>query len=328
MFAPKLDRKRARAPTRAPFRLPQRLAEQAVTPHGETRARRDFSAVPTFARGQTDGPAPQSQPQLAPQVPPPAPSPAAACSIRAMTAESTPDGSPKTRTRVGVNEEVAMAASVPTQWTASSGSLFVTGDRSVTWTAPDERAESTITATPAGAVGPCSVSFSTVPPSLRVLKKINDLTYASNLAGAGFLATVELWPLDVSFARIQVREEQAEALAAGYYDEVLNERGAIHRATPWEVPSPTLRDTVGTIAPGTAGPFMWGVFEWRIPQHYRRIGDSGPGFRFDTPLLRMVMHGSDGAVTATKEDERADRKPGPGRRAPAVGAPAPDGSLP
>lgn len=190
------------------------------------------------------------------------------------------------------------------------------GNGVVLWTAPGVAATCDITATPTNpkAGAPCTVSFEVVPPAERSLAWKSDLNYTKDLAGSGFVATVTILPTDVSFSRIEVREEEAIGVATGYYDTVLKWNGKKHPATNWTVPVGSnigMIDTVGTPAPGSPGPFSKGTFTWEIPQTYRPLGSttSLPPYSKATHLQEMFA--ASGAEGTSKEGAGRGRRPHP-----------------
>jgi hypothetical protein len=188
------------------------------------------------------------------------------------------------------------------QWTATGGTLTI--GASVVWTAPADGATCTIKATPAKGT-PASVSMEVIPPDSRVLYPWVDRVYDPGRAGSGFKADVTIMPLDVSFARTEVWEGAATAVATGYYDTTLGANGKRHLPTQPVVPprprtSAIIRDTVGTDPPGSPGPFSPGTFEWAIPQLHRPAGGSGARV-YSTPHQLQMMIGNKGTEGTAKE---------------------------
>ncbi|HQR52370.1 MAG TPA: hypothetical protein PLZ79_03810 [Burkholderiales bacterium] len=236
--------------------------------------------------------------------------------MKTMTAAHATDGSPDSRQKVGVREEVAIGASVAASWTVSDGTYVAFSVDRIIWTAPPLAANCTITATPTDpkTASPCTVSFEVVPPSGRALARERDLAYTSNLAGSGFVAGVTILPTDVSFSRIEVREEEALGVATGYYDSVLGWNGKKHGATSWTVPGGQnirMVDTVGTELPGSPGPFSKGTFDWEIPQTYRSIGSTQSIPPYAKANHSQEMFGVSGAEGTFKEGAGRGRRPHP-----------------
>jgi hypothetical protein len=241
----------------------------------------------------------------------PAPPP---CIITTHTLVSAPDGSPDTRTTVGVNEQVELTSSIPVTWTASCGILAPTGANTALWSAPMTAGACTISAAPASGGKKCSISLRTVAPASATMKKLSDVEYTRGLAGSGFAAQAFIGPKSVSFSRLQVGEGAATAKATGYYKEVLGQDGEVHKPTaePW----PTLDnqnsgfgDLVGAPQPGDPPPFSKGSFLWRIPWFFRAAGILGAG-----TLIKIVKHikkmkGRTGIETTSKGGAKRTRDP-------------------
>jgi hypothetical protein len=239
---------------------------------------------------------------------PPKPPP---CKIVTRTIISAPDRTADTRKIVGVNEQVNMDASTPATWSASHGTVSpVTGPTTI-WTAPDPGASCTIKAAPVSG-SPCSVTLKAIPPSERKLISPTPTAYTAGLAGSGFVATVEIVPKNVSFSRIEVMEGSVSAVAAGYYDTVLHWHGIVHPPTarwlPVNIANSGIVDTVGSVPPGTGGPFGMGFFYWPIPQRYRVAGGPG-GKQFSTGRHVQAMIGASGEEVTTKEGATRKRRP-------------------
>jgi len=288
-------------PGRAPF--------AHTAPSVSPRFGHDFSQIPLSDTAPVSPTAPRVTP---PTSPPPAPAPTPSCTITTRTSAKAPDGTADSRTLVGVKEEVAIASSVPSAWTASDGTFTTFSDRVILWTAPVLAAKAVITATPAGGGAPCSVTMEVVPPSSRQLVKKTDRPYDAGLAGSGFEADATILPTEVSFNRIEVREEEAIGVATGYYDKVLLWNGKKHPVGAWVVPDPAvriIRDGVGSPSPGTPGPFSKGTFEWPIPQTYRPVGSTAQPIEYSKASHFQEMLWTSGAETTTKEGAGRARRP-------------------
>ncbi|WP_346290789.1 hypothetical protein [Sphaerothrix gracilis] len=204
-----------------------------------------------------------------------------------------------------------MTCSTPARWSATGGSISPVEGAAVTWTAPATGSQVTVTANP-NRGRPCSVVMTAISPSRRLLSNPIDRVYTAGLAGSGFVADVTIMPINVSFSRIQVREEEVNASATGYYDTVLGWDGIRHPAGVWLTPNiqnSGAVDTVGTNPPGTGGPFSRGEFTWAIPQHYRIMGDGGNGMSYSTGVHAQVMIGNDGSEGTAKEGAARGRTP-------------------
>jgi len=238
--------------------------------------------------------------------------PAPTCSVATRTLVPAPDGTADTRTAVGVNEQVEMTSSAPATWVAACGTVVAPAmGTTAIWTAPAAGGTCTVTATPATG-GPCSVSMTVLPPSSRSLVRTGLQAYTAGLAGSGFVATVTINPTGVSFTRTELREDTVAGVATGYYDTVLGWNGSIHPATAWlspDIHNSGLVDTIGTVPPGSGGPFSEGTFVWPIPQSFRTAGTAGTGSPYSTAFHVQVMIGPSGAEGTAKEGASRGRVP-------------------
>ncbi|WP_206001827.1 phage tail protein [Paraburkholderia aromaticivorans] len=226
------------------------------------------------------------------------------CKITTRTSVSAPDGSPDSRASVGVNEQVELTASTAVSWSAKGGTITPTGPSTSIWTAPDKASSCVITAQPPGGARSCSVTVVAHAPSHRSLINPAPQSYTAGRAGSGFVAQVVIQPTNVSFSRIQVREDTVMSVASGYYDTVLHWNNIPHKLGAWlavDVKNSGIRDTVGSVAPdGTPPPFSKGKFHWPIPQEYR-VGGTGSPINYSTGDHIQEMTGSTGEETTTKE---------------------------
>lgn len=302
----------------------------AMQPHGLTAPEGDPLPQPEFGpisdvldAGSPPAAAPGPP---APPAPAPAPAPPAPCTLTTQTLAAAPSGAANTRTTVGVNEQVRITASAAAAWTASSGKISTANGAATVWTAPETGGASTITATPASGA-PCSITMTTIAPTSRSLTKTSDVGgYAAANAGSAFVAKVTIKPTNVSFSRIEVREESVNAVATGYYDTSLHWNGMAHPQTAsWlalDANNSGLQDTVGTQAPGAPPPFSAGQFRWAIPQSYRVVGGATVT-HYSTANHVQTMGGASGAETTSKEGASRSRTPAP--PPPPAPAPAPAG---
>lgn len=286
-------------------------ARRGPIPEGELPWR-GLAPMSKIAPTPSPAPAPAASPMPDQQSPAaPASKP---CLIATRTLAKAPGGAPDTRTSVGVGEQVELTASVPVKWMATAGSFgFATPPKlnAVTWTAPETAAACVITAQPPkGTV--CTLTLNVVAPTERVLTKQSNLSYPAGRAGSGFVALGKLMPLDVSFSRVESREETVNAKADGYYKTVLRWDGISHDQGKWvriNADNAGFKDTVGTPAVGTAGPFSAGNFVWAIPQNYRVAGSSGDGFNYSTAQHTQAMTDATGEETTAKEGASRTRVP-------------------
>jgi len=236
----------------------------------------------------------------------------APCTITTRTLAAAPNGAPDSRSKVGVNEQVELIASVFVTWSATGGTLSTTTGKKTIWTAPETASNETIRATPGASIATiCEKTFDVVAPNQRVLSKTSNHAYTAGRAGSGFFANINIHPLDVSFARIQVREESVLSTATGYYKS-LGWNGISHPQTtnwlPLGANNGGLRDNVGTPPPGSPSPFSTGTFNWPIPQSYKAIGAAGVHI-YSTGTHIQQMNDATGTETTSKEGASNNRTP-------------------
>jgi hypothetical protein len=253
--------------------------------------------------------APPVDPPATPPVAPPAP-----CALTTLTLANAPDGTPDNRATVGVNEQVEIVSPVAANWAASAGRIKPARTIAAIWIAPAIGGPCTITATPATGA-PCSVAMTAITPDSNMLARIpaEDRVYADSRAGSGFVATLTVLPLNVSFSRIEIREGGARAAATGYYRDTRHWNGKRHSPAPgWarvDSANSGLKDAIGDPPPGTSGPFSAGAFLWQIPQFYRPRGGRGAGTQYSLADQSQIMADATGAETTSKEGADRSRTP-------------------
>jgi hypothetical protein len=233
---------------------------------------------------------------------PPCPKPQP-CTITSRTLVSAPDGTTDSRKEVGVCEDVEMSSSEAATWTASLGVILPSSPNTAVWSAPDVGGSSRITAT-VGSGESCDVNMDVIQPSNRSLAVSTYQVYNPGKAGSGFVADVLIVPLRVSFAHIETQEQAVKATANGYYKKVLNWNGINHPQGSWvpvDQDNNGIIDTIGTVPPGTSGPFSPGSFTWPIPQRYRERGSSGPGHDYSVGTHTQNMSDVTGKEATAKE---------------------------
>jgi hypothetical protein len=123
----------------------------------------------------------------------------------------------RNRTIIGVGESVNLTASgAPgiVTWTASPGSVLLTGDNTATFTALDRAATAIVTANYDG--GSCTLSFDVKEPT-GVNLLTNVLQHTSGRPDIGFYAFIGLMPDTVNFGAVQCQEEDCNFIADGVY---------------------------------------------------------------------------------------------------------------
>jgi type VI secretion system secreted protein VgrG len=212
----------------------------------------------------------------------------------------------RTRTRVGVGEEVRLTCSSGSaNWSVSGGGrLSSTTGSSVTFTAPDRAGNATVTAS-AGSFS-CSITFTVIEPSsVRMIQHGSVVQHVQRQPSAGFLGDPYIQPTDVSFYNIQVRELDCAPTKSGYYTA---STATGHGANASYVTvgdansngSPVNgRDHIwsGYIPSITGPPYQPGALEFAIPWEYK-VGGGTPK-TFATVVHRQTVV-ANGSVTISK----------------------------
>lgn len=315
---------------------------------GSTRFGHDFSRVPVFPRqreaehkqvgmGQNDaGSAPEASPRAeeAPQATAgevaeaEAPAaedvsaPEASCAISSRTAVHAPDGTPDTRTTIGVCETVGFSAGGQVaNWTANTGWPGArNGQANFNWAAPEQPGTSTITATDPSTGETCNRDMYVVAPAGVRLRSVGELAYPGGTAGAGMEVTVHVRPRNVNFGWIALGEDSGPASRIRGYFAARPAAALRHDAAPdfrrmgWNnslapnAAGEMQGDTAATVAGTLPPPWSAGSFQWIIPTRYRCAYSTGNGHVF-THVQQRFMIEDDGTVIVTKHAARVERTP-------------------
>lgn len=228
-------------------------------------------------------------PQLAPAIPV-NPPPVTPPTITTETIKSAPDGTPDTRTTVGVGERVRFTADTAGTWTVSDGHIIgLNNGASIVWEAPAVATNPTITLTTPGGVK--VTPFTVIAPNgLSMVVAANDAIPVGT-AGACMITDVTVNPLNVNLGRTQWLEIPGPATnVSGYF----NQFGA---ATIFHHPNPNFlpfNDNNTGLTDHAAweavpAPFSLGTFEWVIPNHYKLDGEAGRGRLFTNTVQAFFM---------------------------------------
>ncbi|WP_348799265.1 eCIS core domain-containing protein [Flavobacterium adhaerens] len=238
-------------------------------------------------------------PQPAPAIPV-NPAPTVPPTITTETIKSAPDGTPDTRTTIGVGERVRLTANTAGTWTVSEGHIIgLNNGASIIWEAPGIAANPTITlTTPSGTkVTPFTVI---APNGLSMVVAAND-AIPTGTAGACMITDVTVNPLNVNLGRTQWLEIPGPATnVAGYFNQ-FPAATIFHNPNPNFLPFNDNNTGLNDHAAWEAvpPPFSLGTFEWVIPNHYRLDGESGQGRLFTNTVQAFFMMPS-GTMMITK----------------------------
>ena len=236
-----------------------------------------------------------------PPVNPVVPGPGTPPAITSETITSAPDGSPDTRTTVGVGERVRFTATTAGTWTASEGQFIGPNNGSnIVWEAPAVGANPTITLTTPG--GTRVVPFTVIAPNAIAMTVLRNHAIPAGTAGACMVNDVVINPLNVNFGRTQWLEVPGPATnVAGYFTQfsadtifhnptdhylgVADDNSGLEDHAAWhEVPPP----------------FSFGTFEWVIPNRYKIDGEPDAQGRIFTNTVQSFFMFAGGTMMINK----------------------------
>jgi hypothetical protein len=233
--------------------------------------------------------------------------------IEHKTQLDAPDGSPKTRTVIGVGERVTLKANKLVSWKATGGDPTSAAPKGqLSWQAPRFKGDAEITAEMVDKTQTAKLAFSVVEPSSTTAKKEKELGYPAGRQGVGMKLQFIFGPSNVSFGGVEMRELSGPASdIKGYYEH----EGMPHQhdATPKfyaigannQLAGET-RDTAAQ--QGMDPPWDKGSFHWQIPNEFRADEEASPKtFAFVTQ--EFVMADDTGTTTVSKGGASATRKP-------------------
>jgi hypothetical protein len=244
--------------------------------------------------------------------------------IRSETVATQP--TTRTRTRVGIGEEVRLTTDPSTSatWTivgdnGDMGTLSTASGSSTTYTACD-RAKS-ITVQAVSACGhTTTIAFTVVAIGSGTLESPTDISaIAPPTITVGFTAVPTVQPTDVSFMNCEMREGTCPAAASGVF---ASQAGNVHADTGSWVPFSAsvdahgtalgTRDTVSTTAAISTFPAAGttdGRFHWPIPWRAQvRGGGVNGAFVFGTPLDHVKAYtAATRLLDVSKGGQRANR---------------------
>jgi len=267
-------------------------------------------ATPAWGPG---APAAQPMPGSAPADPVPA-----AWSIASHSEVPAPDGTPDTRTTIGVCETIGLdAGGEVVDWSANKGQPKAgPGTARFLWAAPDVGGMATITAThPVSGVSR-SIEITVVPPTVVQYKKISDQALPPGTIGAVMKLEGTVLPKNVTFGWITVKEDPGpRPIATGYFRRLRRRFGVELDHGPnkkfvhvnWD--NHFCCDIAGIKGPWPTprGP---GTVRWLIPTRYRcEWSTTGTGHIF-TQMTQDTSIDATGKVTVTKDGASITRPSG------------------
>lgn len=239
-------------------------------------------------------------PSLPPAVPV-TPQPTAPPNVTTETIKPAPDGTPDTRTTIGVGERVRFTADTSGTWTVSDGHIIgLNTGANVVWEAPAVAANSTITVTSPG--GSRTVSMTVIAPNALTMTVFGSHAIPSGTAGACMVNDVVINPLNVNFGRTQWLEVPGPASNVSGYFNRFSAATIFHHPNPNYLPfndnNTGLRDHAAWHA--VPAPFSFGTFDWVIPNRYKIDGETDAQGRFFADTTQEFVMFADGAMMIDK----------------------------
>jgi hypothetical protein len=192
----------------------------------------------------------------------------------------------------------------PGAWSVTKGKLSGKSGATVVFTADSKPGATTVTVTVGGQTA--TVDFDVIAPT-SVVMSVNGLRHkANNVPNGGIHTDVYIGPADVSFANIELLEQDVGATASGRWA-ALGGKGH-HPNKNWGPMTQDVASGKGTkfvfmdncaIWGGSKNPPWEGHASFQIPWLYRVVGDGGGGTRFATVAQTMDTDAS-GATTVAK----------------------------
>lgn len=230
-----------------------------------------------------------------------------------VTETFTTDPADRTRTKVGVGENVQLTLHPstlgPVTWSITgNGTLSAMNGNPVTFTAHDRASVPTITATYGS--GSCDVTFNVVEPTSEIAAKKSEDTFPAGTQGAGmFLSPITVCPTDVSFANVEILEVPGPAsLITGYFTNFPASTLAHLPNTNWIQLTANNQWTDHAAFSGFPSPWYAGSFQWDIPVQWRVVGKTSIG-TLPNRLQTFSIAGTNGISTVTKLGQSVPRTP-------------------
>lgn len=229
--------------------------------------------------------------------------PASVPAITSETIVSAPDGTPDNRKTVGVGERVKYTAGAAGTWTVSDGHIIGLNTGSdIVWEAPPIASDPTITITTSGVSQ--SISMHVISPLSMDMFAFNNDNIPAGTAGACMHIDIVIRPANVSFGRIQIREDSGPGVSVTGLFTRYSAAQLNHDANPDFHPvnddnnDVTDHAALHTIAP----PYSFGAYAWVIPNRYKIDGEPDSAGRFFVSTRQNFYIYANGMVIITKEN--------------------------
>ncbi|MFH1120022.1 MAG: DUF4157 domain-containing protein [Bacteroidota bacterium] len=230
--------------------------------------------------------------------------------ISIETTFTAPDGSGKSRKKVGVGERVTFTGSKTGEWKASGGTPLTqaTGTRFV-WTAPDRAA--TLKISLKSGKYTRDVVMNVLEPNAITAKKKEEMTFRRGRQGVGMKLKFIYHPKTVSFGNADAREVSGPATnIRGYFAT----HGGDYHHDSGDTFYPINHDNWDSATDTAAmwnypAPWRRGGYDWVIPNRFKVRTEAGDGKKFTDVTQSFTMEGTDGTSTVSKGGETTERTP-------------------
>lgn len=235
---------------------------------------------------------------------------ALAWNIRSKTVRQAPDGTPDSRTTVGVAEEVIFYTepAVTATWSIDSGTPRTMTTTNVLWTAPAVAQPSTTMFCEFNGSYQ-SITVHVITPTLRGVKVPPDDSYPPGQQGVGMVNRIHFDPQSVNFSYLEWLEVPGPA--SGIYGYFEQHTAPAHTPNANWLPVAFAANSPGfdhAAFSGCPAPWYAGGFSYDIPNKYRPIGD-GDGNVFQNITQNMSILQDNGKSIVTKYGQNAVRTP-------------------
>lgn len=224
---------------------------------------------------------------------------------------TAPDGSGKSRTKVGVGEKVTFTGSKTGDWKASGGTpAELAGSTSFAWEAPTRAASVKISLTSGKYTR--DVMMQVLEPSGIQGKKADNMTFSRGRMGAGMRLRFHYMPKSVSFGNVDSKEVSGPATNVhGYFE---GRAGSFHHHDSGDTFLPIQDNNEDSVLDsagfwGYPSPWRAGGYDWVIPNHFKVRTEGGDGKKFTDVTQAHRIEGTDGSASVTKAGAEAERSP-------------------
>ena len=218
------------------------------------------------------------------------------------------------RKKVGVGEEVNLTfkpSSITVNWSVegNKGSVTPATGTTTKYTSYNAAAEGKVKAEFKGTNK--VTSFNLVEPSGETAVKTSDLSWPSGVQGAGMEIEVTVTPTDVSFYNVEVLEvDKGTSNVKGYFEQPPSS-ALQHDPNPdWiQLNDENKWGDTASFYQWPNIPWSHGTYQWDIDVHWRVVGDTGNGKKFNSRTQIHEIIDSTGKSKESKMGVSSTRSP-------------------